>query len=73
MANGTGLSPTAELAMNGNGLVPNQEDKRPLEHIQTYRFVLCVTHPCRYWAYVKRNRDIFGVIDEEVQNGWNKK
>ncbi|XP_021927776.1 leucine-rich repeat and calponin homology domain-containing protein 1 isoform X3 [Zootermopsis nevadensis] len=37
MANGTGLSPTAELAMNGNGLVPNQEDKRPLEHIQTYR------------------------------------
>lgn len=45
MANGTGLSPTAELAMNGNGLVPNQEDRRPLEHIQTYRFVLYVTHP----------------------------
>ncbi|PNF42804.1 hypothetical protein B7P43_G13605 [Cryptotermes secundus] len=37
IANGPGLSPTAELAMNGNALVPNQEDKRPLEHIQTYR------------------------------------
>ncbi|XP_069692233.1 leucine-rich repeat and calponin homology domain-containing protein isoform X2 [Periplaneta americana] len=37
IANGPGLSPTAELVVNGNGLVPNQEDKRPLEHIQTYR------------------------------------
>lgn len=45
IANGPGLSPTAELAMNGNALVPNQEDKRPLEHIQTYRFVRHVTHP----------------------------
>lgn len=37
ITNGPGLSPSAELSMNGNGLVPNQEDKRPLEHIQTYR------------------------------------
>ncbi|PSN32796.1 hypothetical protein C0J52_20402 [Blattella germanica] len=33
IANGPGLSPTADLVVNGNGL----EDKRPLEHIQTYR------------------------------------
>ncbi|KAJ9594845.1 hypothetical protein L9F63_013882, partial [Diploptera punctata] len=33
IANGPGLSPTAEHVVNGNGL----EDKRALEHIQTYR------------------------------------
>ena len=48
IANGPGLSPSADLSMNGNALVPNQEDKRPLEHIQTYRFVLHVTYSLNF-------------------------
>ncbi|KAK7793709.1 hypothetical protein R5R35_007868 [Gryllus longicercus] len=38
VSNGPALSPSTEVFMNGNGLVPNVEDsKKPLEHIQTYR------------------------------------
>jgi len=40
--------------MIGNGLVPNQEDKRPLDHIQTYRFVLHVTYSMNILSITER-------------------
>lgn len=86
IANGPGLSPSAELSMNGNGLVPNQEDKRPLEHIQTYRFVqhvmcslniLSITERVKHnmlWGGLKCDvRSVANVIYPEiVENCWNE-
>ncbi|XP_067007214.2 leucine-rich repeat and calponin homology domain-containing protein isoform X2 [Anabrus simplex] len=37
MSNGPSLSSSTEVIVNGNGLVSSHEEKRPLEHIQTYR------------------------------------